>query len=293
MSIYTCEICNKNFSSALGLAGHKRMHGKSNGFIQIIKCCCVITQREIIVRDLIKFQNNLKNCLYCNSILKNNQPKFCNNSCAASYNNKDRIKNGYTITHEHRIKTSNTLKSKDIKGRLNTVNKNRPVHQQISKTKKTTINKKSAARLNKNHVCGEYSIIFYKKCSHCSELFCSRKKRKYCSSCAPLYEKTYKQRFKFTFNVYKYPNLFDLDYIKRIGWYSRGGTAGKWNPDGLTRDHRVSITDAIKNNYDPFYISHPLNCEIMSWTDNNKKKSKSSLSYDELVKLVDNYEYKN
>ena len=60
--------------------------------------------------------------------------------------------------------------------------------------------------------------------------------------------------------------------------------------NGYTRDHKVSVNEAIKNNYDPYYIKHPLNCELMSFNDNNKKKTKSSISYDELVKKVDEYE---
>ena len=262
MSIYTCEICNKTFSSALALAGHKRMHGGSNGKLPPIKCCCIITKKELPVRDLIRFQTNLKYCLHCNTPLtKKYQTKFCCGSCAASYNNRERIINGYVVSEKHKIKTSTTLKEK--------------------------IKVKSPRRCEPD---GPFSKIFFKYCEHCNTLFCGRIQRKYCHSCAPLYEKTYRERFKFTFNVYKYPDLFDLEYITKIGWYSRGGNAGVWNPDGLSRDHKVSVNDAIKNNYDPFYISHPLNCEIMPWIENIKKNSKSSISYAELILMVDLFE---
>lgn len=68
---------------------------------------------------------------------------------------------------------------------------------------------------------------------------------------------------------------------------------GMWsvkNKNGLSRDHKLSVNDAIRNNYEPYYVRHPLNCEIMSWHDNNKKKTKSSISYGQLKKLVDDYE---
>lgn len=85
--------------------------------------------------------------------------------------------------------------------------------------------------------------------------------------------------------------MFDLDQIKEYGWYSVGGKNRKpINKNGCSRDHKVSITDAIINGYDPFYIKHPLNCAIMRHIDNKKKHSKSSISYESLVQMVDDYE---
>ena len=91
-------------------------------------------------------------------------------------------------------------------------------------------------------------------------------------------------------NVYHYPNLFDLNLLNQIGFYASRGKSGRWNPNGLSRDHRVSVSEAIENNYDEKYISHPLNCQLMPHSENNKKKSNSSISYEMLVKLVDEYE---
>jgi len=118
----------------------------------------------------------------------------------------------------------------------------------------------------------------------------SRKKLKYCGNCRDKYSESAKQGFKFTFNVYEYPNLFDLSLLENRGWFAPGGKTGKWNPDGISRDHKVSINEAIRNGYDPFYISHPLNCELMIHIENDKKKHHSSMSYDELVRQVDEYE---
>jgi hypothetical protein len=79
-----------------------------------------------------------------------------------------------------------------------------------------------------------------------------------------------------------------------VGWVSFGGKrGGKTNHHGLSRDHKVSVTEAKKKGYDPYYIRHPLNCELMPHIDNNKKKSRSSISYDELVHLVKEYDQKN
>lgn len=87
--------------------------------------------------------------------------------------------------------------------------------------------------------------------------------------------------------------MFDVELLKSVGWFSPGGKAGKWNPNGLSRDHKVSVTDAVANGYDPYYITHPLNCELMPHIKNNKKKTKSSITYEELKLLVNEYDKNN
>lgn len=89
--------------------------------------------------------------------------------------------------------------------------------------------------------------------------------------------------FDFKFNIRDYVDLFDINVINKIGWVS------STNKNGLSKDHKVSIYDAIENRYDPYYISHPCNCEIMPMTENIKKSSKSSITYQELVFLVNSY----
>lgn len=63
----------------------------------------------------------------------------------------------------------------------------------------------------------------------------------------------------------------------------------KTNPGGVTRDHKVSVNEAILKGYDSYYIKHPLNCELMLFSENAKKHTKSSITYEELVSQVDKY----
>lgn len=58
----------------------------------------------------------------------------------------------------------------------------------------------------------------------------------------------------------------------------------------MSRDHKVSVDEAKKNNYDPYYITHPMNCELMPHIENNKKKITSSITYNELKLMVDNFD---
>ena len=81
--------------------------------------------------------------------------------------------------------------------------------------------------------------------------------------------------------------LYKQSLIWGVVWGSRWGNK---NANGLSRDHKVSVNEAKKYNYNQYYISHPLNCELMLHIKNNKKKTKSSISYTQLLKLVDDYD---
>jgi len=267
MNNYSCPNCKKLFNSALGLAGHKRMHGPSGGKIDNPVCCCLITRKELLVRDLEKYQRSLKPCKNCQVLFKPSigRKTFCGQSCSASFTNR------------LRGPRSNETKQKISK----------------SLTKFNSPKKEARPKNPKKESVGPYSKLFVCSCKHCQLKFVSRVKKQYCTDHKNLYSYSNKSGYKFTFNVFHYPDLFDINLLKNVGWFSPGGKAGKWNPNGLSRDHKVSVNDAISNDYDPYYITHPLNCELMPHIENNKKKTKSSITYNELVFLVDEYDKKN
>lgn len=93
-----------------------------------------------------------------------------------------------------------------------------------------------------------------------------------------------KSRFKFKFRLANYPDLFNMEWLEEVGFHSRG------NPGGVNRDHRVSIADAIEGDYDPYYITHPINCELMEHTENSEKGRASSVTYEELMAEVHEYD---
>ena len=125
----------------------------------------------------------------------------------------------------------------------------------------------------------------YCKCSHCNIQFTNKSFKKYCNNCEHKYSHDGRAKYWFTFNVFHYPDLFDLSLITTIGFRDN-----KTNPNGITRDHKISVNEAIRNNYDSYYIKHPLNCELMRFDENNRKKTKCSITYEKLVELVSNYE---
>lgn len=263
--VYNCKICNKTFKSIMSLTGHKRIHGISKG--QSKKSfrseCCVIETKAVILTKFLKiYLNRLKSCKFCNKIFYGPKQIYCSRSCSAKFENAKRVKIGWTLSRESRQKTSQSL----IKNFL--------------------VNPKN---LPKKEIVGEYSKVFLMKCRHCGAKFHSRNTKQYCKEHAQLYMAENRNRYKFTFNVYHYSDLFDLAELEKIGWYSPGGKSGAWRIDGLSRDHKVSVNESIKNNYDPYYITHPINCQLISHLENNSKKTKSSISYDDLIELVDSY----
>jgi hypothetical protein len=97
----------------------------------------------------------------------------------------------------------------------------------------------------------------------------------------------YRQLCEFKFNVYHFPNKFDLTLIEKFGWYKAKNRGD--NPNGISRDHMFSIKEGYLNNIDPFIISHPANCMLMKNDENNKKKTKCSITLEELKKRIDDW----
>lgn len=127
----------------------------------------------------------------------------------------------------------------------------------------------------------------FKKCKICNDdkeiLHFSR----LCEECKDDF-RAYKEKCSFLFNVYNYPDKFDIALIEKYGWYSPKNSK-KVNLNGISRDHILSVSDGYKKNIDPSIISHPANCMIMRHSENQKKWSKSNMTYDELVDKINSW----
>ncbi len=90
--------------------------------------------------------------------------------------------------------------------------------------------------------------------------------------------------------TYDYPNNFNLSLIEDKGWYKPKNRGD--NPNGISRDHMVSVSFAFKNGILPYYICHPANCRLMAHSQNNKKNSECSITFEELLKRIDKWDNK-
>jgi hypothetical protein len=224
-------------------------------------------------------------CRSCQTALKKGQFRFCSQSCSASYSNtrrqhsldtKMRIRNSVVKTNGYNPKNDYQpdLPSCAICGALCKRRSAKYCSQTCAVNRPKLVSKK----LQQSQNCST--------CHHCNQEFLTMRRRKYCDNCRDRYSHNGRAVFWFTFNVFDYPSLFDLNSLKKIGFRS------KKNPNGYTRDHKVSVNESIRKNYDPYYITHVMNCELMLFSENAKKHTASSIKYEDLVRLVDDYDKK-
>jgi hypothetical protein len=282
----SCVIC-KEVKSSKGIHTHfLRNHGSDEERsrmllgLQGLQNSAEKRFRSLDLRmQVIKgeYYSNPVNCKQCRIQIpyEKRQNVFCSKSCAATYNN---------INHKEGRKFGPAKSTQKVcKPR-----KPRPPILRALTPRKKKVSIRTLGKTWKTNVVGPYTRIYNRVCNICNVHFFSRRISKYCSEHKTHYA-TMRNRYQFTFNVYKYPELFDLELVRIHGWYSPGNRGPK-NNNGVSRDHRVSVSEAIRNNYDPYYITHPLNCELMRHTENKNKYTGSSIKYDELVLLVDAYE---
>lgn len=275
MYIYHCEQCDFTTTNAKAVAPHLRKHDLIKPYV-----CCIQTKKQMRTSLFAKYVENCGNCGFCGEIISPGK-KYCNNSCAGKTQSRETKAKSYE-------KLSNSFKDASC-NRCNTlfkVKSQADVSRVVCLDCKATMEElaKQDRINNKRYTCG-----------HCGIKFKSSVYRKYCKADVEKYTYSARGGFKFTFNMDSYPDLFDMMHIREVGFYKphanlRG--SGKVNKNGYVRDHRVSVNDAIRNGYDPKYITHPLNCEVMHNSDNAKKRANSSMSYAELVSAVDAYEAK-
>ena len=148
-----------------------------------------------------------------------------------------------------------------------------------------------------NHRKWKGGGILPKNCLHCDKEFLTRNStQKFCSTlCWKDNNKIimgewhrYRLDCAFKFNVYDYPNYYDLSLIEKFRWYKAANRGN--NPGGVSRDHMYSILDGFRNNISPAIISHPANCCLLLQNDNSSKKSQSSISMEELLKRIQDFD---
>lgn len=96
----------------------------------------------------------------------------------------------------------------------------------------------------------------------------------------------YKNKCKFKFDPYQYPNLPGYDLLIKYGMFHSTN-----NPSGVCRDHMYSKEAGYNNNIDPKLLAHPANCHFMFNSDNAIKNTSCSISIEELLKRIDDFNH--
>ena len=170
-------------------------------------------------------------------------------------------------------------------------------------------NKKISLALRKNNAAinddyDENIGAYVKKCELCGKEFITKKhNQRFCSYvCSAKHRNLYKKKSKTKLELYKrqcqfafalkdFPEEFNFSLINENGWYKAKNHGDNLN--GVSRDHMYSINEGFKNGVDPYYISHPANCELLLHPDNAAKNVNCSISKDELMKRIREWENRN
>jgi len=135
-------------------------------------------------------------------------------------------------------------------------------------------------------------------CKKCGNDFIKRQSsQKYCSkSCASSDREylhrggnrseylSYRKACQFKFNIFDFPDNFNLDLIKTYGWYKAKNRGN--NQNGISRDHIISIDYGFKNNVPAEVLSHPANCQLIRHSNNQSKGKKCGITLEELTSKI-------
>ena len=281
---YKCAHCEKTFASSQGVNSHTRTHSPNWEASKQ-------QQREAHAKQSAAFRDAFKEqkrrCEQCGKPFsfgtkdQRQRNRFCDRSCAAKTSNVGRSHR----SDEARQRLGEKLAARTRARASRVANENFSVLNPRAKPLPRHL--PSLKRRAGVEVVGPYSRLIGCQCAHCDVRWVARTWRKYCDEHVGAYSPVARQGYLFSFNPFQYPDLFtpeQLAWCKQVGPYSHSNRAG-W-----TRDHKVSVNDAIRYGYDVFYIRHPLNCDLMSFEMNNAEKTNSSMSFAELAALVDAYE---
>lgn len=182
-----CPVCEKEFttqwttcSKECGtIAGHQKLSERRK---------LLRLEKEQL------YSQNPKLCLECNTPINydlRSVNKFCNSSCFAKNNNRNRIKNGYVVSDESNRKRSQKLAGRvqSLEQRLNTSNRQRAKHaarlnkEFISITKEEILIKIEHIDTKIKSEKLPYCVVFNIKCEYCQKTFYSkRSNKKLCGS---------------------------------------------------------------------------------------------------------------
>ena len=218
-----------------------------------------------------RFVVRCDNCTECGIDISSHKEKvkFCSRSCSTTYYNRLRDKKMFD-------RISNVLREMPV-GRVFV----RVSRAQIQKTQRLQQLATSSQRV--------------RKCGHCNTILADRKK-KYCQTCYPNI-RHYRSLACFKFNVFDFPEEFDLTLVNEYGWFSPNGYKRKnQNPNlgGVSRDHLFTVADGFKLQVDPRILAHPANCKIMihNGPNGNNSKKTSTIDLAELMQRIATWDAK-
>ncbi len=218
--------------------------------------------------NIEKYEENPRLCTVCSKPHSYNRRNntTCSKSCGAIYGNTKRNESEWKLSEISKDKIRSSLA------------KHREIHgiggRPVTKTKECV-----CLNCQKEFLTKRISKYCCKKCSGEHRRKIADEKR------TPF--KNYSRRCTFNFNLKDYPDKFDFSLIEKHGWYSAANHGN--NLSGISRDHMISVRYGFDNNIDPEIIRHPANCQLMQHNKNSTKHSKCSITLDELMYRINDW----
>lgn len=213
-------------------------------------------------------------CKFCGNIIpferRHQSIDFCSKTCSAKNNNKNRKGIKYKISEDSKEKLRE-LAFKNFSG---------------PKKDKYELDKKLYYQ-NPNKCNNCDSILEFK---YRNRYFCNLKCKK--ENYLKLKDdfEVYRSLTKFKFNLKDFNDEFDFKLIEKYGWYKAKNHGD--NEFGVSRDHMFSIKEGFRRLINPLLLAHPANCELIVNKDNQTKQYDCSISIDELLEKIKNFEIK-
>lgn len=271
--LVSCLTCRKQLSFKglhthflsmhSGPENHKRIAGEKHRKPKNLTS----HQRDAIDRRIRYNANPIicKQCAKSHSYNSRNN-KFCSNSCAAKYNNNERTASGWRMSKSTRqlisLKTTGVYRGIPVKVK--------PIIE----------------------IVGPYTKIYLRTCKFSGLTWYSDTIDQIHPSLKSEYQK-YFTKCRFKFGLSSYPEWFHdaNELILKYGWYASASKThpGISNPNGVSRDHKISVNYGFINNIDPSIIAHPANCQIMQHSLNSSKKTSCSITLEQLLLDIEKF----
>lgn len=226
-------------------------------------------------------------CQYCSTIFSvtpGSYGKFCSLSCGTTFRNKTNLEKNKAKYNLNPTKCKCCRTIIDFEKR-----KNKFCSNSCSSKVTNNVHRKRGPTAKEKL---PYSKIKFILCAHTNQYYSNKNPDGSNRRCSP-YIKSIKEQYysaaRFKFNVYCYPDEFDLSLIEQHGWYTCPGLKRKGQPKntlGVSRDHIISVSYGFANNIDPKIISHPANCRIIPHSENKRKSTKCDLTVDQLLEKI-------
>lgn len=258
----TCRECGLEF----------KVRPSTKGIYCSLPCAAKGNAKDTAAKAKEKWDLNPNLCLECSSPIgylqsgEHKVKRFCCSTCSALYNNRRR-------SPESRLKQQKTLKSTLAE---------RPKVEREPRPKKIRKSRAQTARQPREKpIVYPSSKVFLCTCAATGLPFVSRRFRKYSSAAAREHRQTYRNYCEFKFNPFHYKEMEGYHLLLEFGLYHP-----LQNPQGVSRDHMLSVAEGWKLGVDPEVMKHPANCRLMLHRDNKRKYTRSSINIDELEERI-------